>query len=47
MLFMDNLRENSDEFCDAGKLHECTFMPFSVVECITIGVLGSYKVMHE
>jgi hypothetical protein len=25
-------RRNSDEFCDAKKLHECTFMPFSVVE---------------
>jgi hypothetical protein len=23
-------RENCDEFCDAQKLHECTFMPFQL-----------------
>ena len=38
---------NSDEFCDAQKLHECTFMQFSVVEWIKVGVFGSYQVMAD
>jgi hypothetical protein len=35
--------ENIDEFCDAQNLHECTFMPFSVLEWIKVDVFGSYR----
>jgi hypothetical protein len=35
------------EFCDAQKFHECTVMPFSVVEWINIDVFGSYQVMSD
>jgi hypothetical protein len=43
MLFMDNLLGKIVlKFCDAQKLHECTFMPFSVVEWVNIDVFGFY-----
>ena len=40
-------REYSDEFCDPQKVHECTFMPFLVVEWIQVYVFGNYQVMTD
>ena len=47
VIYRQVFRENSDEFYGAQKLHECTFMPFSVVECIHNYVFGLQGVSRE